>query len=200
MNTSKHNDKTAGGAPEATQQDYDALKYALLDLGTEAYEIVRKGLVGSIGYDGFRDLQNQVFKEIGRCEAGTNIQKNETAAQGLDLRELDAIKAIEDHYIDTRGGCSRETARGYALNAIRARLMVREHNHEAFRLEAECDKLRKLVAANTRKVYELAVVREELLAAAKTARAQLKATVASEGIERANDTLRTAIAKAEKNQ
>ena len=57
-------------------------------------------------------------------------------------RQLRAVIALEDCYIDTRG-CSRETARGYALDAIRARLMVPEHNHEAAKAIAERDALQQ---------------------------------------------------------
>jgi hypothetical protein len=50
---------------DKTGQDYNNLKAALLDLGKANYENIRKDLIARLGYDQFRDLQNQVFKEIG---------------------------------------------------------------------------------------------------------------------------------------
>jgi hypothetical protein len=42
-----------------------ALKKALLDLGTKDYETVRSSMIALFGYDRFRDIQNDIFKEIG---------------------------------------------------------------------------------------------------------------------------------------
>src|SRR5262249_1693698 len=53
---------------------------------------------------------------------------------------LKRIIALEDYYIDTRG-CSRETARGYAITALEARLRFPRHNHEARKAEAQRDEL-----------------------------------------------------------
>lgn len=52
----------------STNQDYNNLKAALLDLGRSNYEGIRANLIADRGYDGFRELQNEVFKEIGTIE------------------------------------------------------------------------------------------------------------------------------------
>jgi hypothetical protein len=46
-------------------QDRLKLKCALLDLGKPDYEKVRADLIERLGYDQFREIQNDIFKEIG---------------------------------------------------------------------------------------------------------------------------------------
>jgi hypothetical protein len=41
------------------------LKAALLDLGRADYEYIRSELIEKLGYDQFRTLQNEIFREIG---------------------------------------------------------------------------------------------------------------------------------------
>jgi hypothetical protein len=61
-----------------TNQDYENLKYALCHLEQrEPYENIRIRLISERGYDGFRALQNEVFKEIGTIKF-ENTQKYET--------------------------------------------------------------------------------------------------------------------------
>jgi hypothetical protein len=48
-----------------TTNDYNTLKSALLDLGKPEYERVRADLIDRLGYEQFRELQNEVFKKIG---------------------------------------------------------------------------------------------------------------------------------------
>ena len=45
--------------------DQQSLKSALLDLGKADYEKVRTDLIERLGYDAFRELQNEIFREIG---------------------------------------------------------------------------------------------------------------------------------------
>ncbi len=59
---------------QTTIQDYEKLKSALLDLGRDHYENARSELIGRIGYDQFRDLQNLVFKEIGTLKFKETFQ------------------------------------------------------------------------------------------------------------------------------
>jgi hypothetical protein len=57
---------------------YADLKSALLDLGKANYEKERAFLIGCMGYDGFRELQNEVFKEIGTIQ----FEKSQSQASG----------------------------------------------------------------------------------------------------------------------
>ena len=58
-----------------TTTDKFRLKAALLDLGKADYEKVRAELIDRLGYNQFRELQNEVFKEIGtiKFEKGESL-------------------------------------------------------------------------------------------------------------------------------
>lgn len=63
-----------------TRQDYDSLKAALLNMGSAKYEQIRVRLIAELGYDQFRTLQNEVFKEIGTIkfeETPEELQRQE---------------------------------------------------------------------------------------------------------------------------
>lgn len=44
---------------------YERLKAALLALGKQDYEELRTELIWNMGYGSFREMQNEIFKEIG---------------------------------------------------------------------------------------------------------------------------------------
>lgn len=44
---------------------YERLKAALLALGKQDYEELRTELIWNMGYAAFREMQNEIFKEIG---------------------------------------------------------------------------------------------------------------------------------------
>ncbi len=50
---------------DAYEEDRPNLKAALLDLGRDNYNNLRVALIGRLGYEEFRKLQNDIFKEIG---------------------------------------------------------------------------------------------------------------------------------------
>lgn len=66
---------------DSTYQRIDArkaLKAALLDLGKVDYERVRGDLIGKLGYDQFRELQKEIFREIGTIQ----FEKGKETSQG----------------------------------------------------------------------------------------------------------------------